>query len=805
MRFILLSTIALFIFISNMQAQNYEGFDAWKSGDLDAAKTAFENLHKSKKTRLVGAFGLGLVYSDDRYPEKDLKQAYDYATESRDMYKELSSKQKETLKENGLKYRPIKTLRDDILITVVNNAKNENTEEALNYAIQNFKLSYESRKEMYRLRNGAALDVARQKDSYEGYSKLFTDYERKEFTRYTPDISDEAELLLFESFIAEQGYDNLDKFKEAHPKSPFVRGGVMSAFIKALKENTAESLERFAEANEGSPMQTLALKKATLLRDEETRQEIKGAGKEEGWSIMKEWIEEDMDSSYWDLATRKMTEFKSKFSGNAEFDNLFEILSRPSESIKRKGLATVNTDGHEHSVCISTDSKTLYFCGDKRPGSIKGEDIFVTKFVNDKWSRPVIVKGTPTAGNEAPLSINVDGTRMLVFESGKIAFMDKTAKGWTKPVKLVAPINTYEWQSDAMITPDGRGMLWVIYTNGNSDIFYAERKGQNQWGTPVNLGSTINSKENERTPFLHADMRTLYFSSKGHNGLGELDVFMTTRLDDTWTRWSEPVNLGKDMNTTGNDWDYKITTDGSRAFFSSGVKDNLDLYEVELPERYRPGAVNIIESQVNVAPDKDQTVVVENAETGEIIGEYRPDPETGKITAVVPEGVKTNVRVTGEGILSRKTTVEAETSGNEVALPGTETDITSTVDVEVLDLDKAVEEGLTYSFPDLLFDYDSYEINSAFHGELDQIATKLVQSGTSITVAGHTDDQGADSYNIQLSQRRAEAVKKYLLSRGMSDGQIATEGFGESQPISDNSTDAGRAKNRRVEIIFAKQ
>jgi len=806
-RLVLLNALLILLFAS-ASAQNYDGFDEWERGDMISAKNAFEALYDSKKTKIVGAFGLGLIHSDERYPERDMKLAYEYVNESRDMYKELKDKQKKELTANKFKYTPIKALRDQILTTVITDAKNKNTEEDLNDVIQNFKLSFEVKKEMYRMRNTAALETAKLLNSYADFAKIYVNYERKDFTRYTPELADEIDLRLFESFVAEEGYDNLDKFKEAHSKSPFVSGSTVDKFIAASKEGKPEALEAFAEKYKGNSLADIAKKKAELMRDGTATTSIKGGSKDKtkAWEELQKWIKPQLDSAHWDVAARKMSKFEKDFTNYAPYQDLYELLNRPSDKVGARTFSSINSSADEYGICLTADNKTMYFCGDERSDGMGSEDIFVSKYKNGSWSRPKLVNDLCTKLSDAPLSVTADGTRMLVFQEGGIAYSDKKSKGWSKPVKFTAPINSHDWQADAQMTADGKGMIFVIFKNKHTDIYYAPKNGE-KWGALVNLGKNVNTSKNERTPFLHPDMRTLYFSSDGHGGLGDMDVYMVTREGDSWSSWSKPVNLGKDINTTGKDWGYKITTDGKRAFFSSGSPKQ-NLYEIDLPERYRPNAVNLITSTVDMSDNKDKKIVVQNAETGEVIGEFQADPETGEVVAVVPEGVKTTMRVEGEGVVSRPIEIEAKPVGSskessKATLPGETSETASTsVNLNAVNIEKAIEEGQTYSFPDLLFGYDSDDVNTGFYGELDQIASALNESGTSIIVAGHTDNQGSDTYNEDLSQRRAEAVKTYLVSRGIDAAKIQAIGYGESQPVSDNSTKEGQAQNRRVEIVF---
>ncbi|MGY8989453.1 MAG: vWA domain-containing protein, partial [Flavobacteriales bacterium] len=189
--------------------------------------------------------------------------------------------------------------------------------------------------------------------------------------------------------------------------------------------------------------------------------------------------------------------------------------------------------------------------------------------------------------NEATVNISSDGTTLILFREGKLLSSDKTLTGWSTPIELPYSINSGNWNSDATISSNGEALIFssvrgnsknYYITNDNnyhgdnqypSDLFVSLKDENDNWGTPFNIGDSINTIFTERSPFLHPDMKTLYFSSDGYGGLGKLDVFMSTRLfDSCWTCWSEPINLGKEINTIESDWGYKISTDGKTAYFT---------------------------------------------------------------------------------------------------------------------------------------------------------------------------------------------------------------------------------------------
>ena len=270
--------------------------------------------------------------------------------------------------------------------------------------------------------------------------------------------------------------------------------------------------------------------------------------------------------------------------------NLNSILSSPVDyTIKPTALKTLNTKGNEFSPVPTADEKRIYFCGQNRSDNLGGEDIYEATGNKGYFTLPKIETNLSSPLlNEAPVSISSDGTIMLLFQSGKLYYSVKTNSGWSEVVELDRNINNGEWQGDAMISSDGNSILFSAvrqsetfntnqisdkYYHGGlqypTDLFVSSRDANGNWSYPINLGNTINTRYCERFPFLHPDMKSLYFSSDGHGGLGKMDVFKTTRLNDTcWTCWSEPINLGKEINTSEDDAGYKISTSGDKAYFT---------------------------------------------------------------------------------------------------------------------------------------------------------------------------------------------------------------------------------------------
>jgi len=315
------------------------------------------------------------------------------------------------------------------------------------------------------------------------------------------------------------------------------------------------------------------------------------APREKAFVALQRMIAPDIQSKNFKSAINKTNAYLSFFGTKSKkLTDLIAILNAKwNNSIKINSVGNgINTSsGGEYVPVISTDDKLLYFCGKDRKDNVGGEDIFVSQKNKGIWTSAKVVPDLSSPNsNDAPLSVSSDGTTMLLFKSGKIYYSEKSASGWGEAIPFPDNINASNWQSDAMISSNGKALIFSSTKPGGfnlysdpqkihgdnlypSDIYVSLLDANNNWGDPINLGSNINTPFCDRMPFLHPDMKTLYFSSDGHGGLGKMDVFKSTRLADTcWNCWSEPTNLGIEINTTESDAGYKIATSGDKAYFS---------------------------------------------------------------------------------------------------------------------------------------------------------------------------------------------------------------------------------------------
>ena len=409
-----------------------------------------------------------------------------------------------------------------------------------------------------------------------------------------------------------------------------------------------------------------------------------------------------LDKKDWAGAAAVFTRFKPKFPGMEDrFDKIIAIINRPEEKLEIKNLGSgINSKFNEIKPAVTVGGDRLYFASDDRPDGKGNLDIYVSKYENGAWQTAKnIGDKINTREHETINGISFDGNMILIYGgfqghmgNGDNYYFEKTDKGWSTIRNFGPPVNSNSWDSDGFLTADGKAFIFTsdreggigprmtrsklaekneMYHGsyaGNSDLWISFKRG-NVWMPPINLGPKINTPYCERSPYLHPDGRTLYFSSDGHPGLGKLDVFRTVRLrEESWTEWSEPENLGKEINTSDDDWGYKVSTNGKTAFFAAqgrqGGYGQNDIYEQTLPHGATPAdEVAVLTGKIvdaNGKPIPNATIRWGNVSDSNSLesGQLRPDPETGEYKIPLPMGKVWDVYVTGEGMYPGSTLLD---------------------------------------------------------------------------------------------------------------------------------------------------
>jgi outer membrane protein OmpA-like peptidoglycan-associated protein len=487
--------------------------------------------------------------------------------------------------------------------------------------------------------------------------------------------------------------------------------------------------------------------------------------------------------------------------------------------------------GREYGPVISPDMRKLYFTGRDREDNIGGEDIYISFYTNNRWTiaKPLAGSNINTESNEYINSISLDGNILVLFGNyadgpgrGDNFFVEKTRKGYSAVIPYPEPINSKYWDADAYLTADGKAILFSsdrpggvgeykpkgIYHHGmfwgNTDIWVVTKEDDGSWSkNAINLGTVINTPYTERTPFLHPDGKTLYFSSDGHPGLGKSDVFKSVRLSDTsWTEWSEPVNLGKEINTPQEDWGYKISTDGKKAYFSTihdkGFGEE-DIFYVVLPDEIQPEKdVVTVSGKVLDESGKPVDAIIrwEDVELNKEIGVAESDPETGEYFIALPTGRHYAYYADVKGYYSIVNYLDLTASRAYEEIK---------TDMNVISVEELRKSGRVIKIENIFFDSGKWDIKEESREALKLLYRFLhANRDLMVEIHAHTDNIGSDKFNLELSEKRANSVVEYLIAMGIERERLIPIGYGEAMPVADNSTEEGRALNRRVEFRLRK-
>jgi outer membrane protein OmpA-like peptidoglycan-associated protein len=495
------------------------------------------------------------------------------------------------------------------------------------------------------------------------------------------------------------------------------------------------------------------------------------------------------------------------------------LVAGISSNIKPENLgAAVNSEFEEVFPIIAPDGKTLYFCRKFHPDNLgvrKEEDIWYSEIVEDSLTHVVSWGQAKNIGeplnNTYPnfaCGILPDGNTMLVgniyLPNGTVkegvSITQRTTTGWGTPVRQV--IQDYQVNKHLVnysLASDGKTLLMALDRNtslGGMDLFVSFLQSNGKWSSPLNLGRDVNTAGDESTVFLASDGMTLYFSSEGHNGYGSNDIFMSRRVDSTWTRWSEPQNLGPAVNSP--DWDayFSLPASGEFAYFVS-EKNSLggsDIFRIVVPEALRPRPVALISGRVIDARTKKPlggvTIRYESLTTGREIGIAHSDSLTGKFIISLPVGELYGFRAEADKYASVNENID---------LRGLQKYQELKRDLRLVQLEK----GQSVVVNNIFFETGKWELKPESDPELKRIV-ELLQRNPSmvITIAGFSDNVGTKKNNIELSRKRAEAVFRYLDGLGIDRKRVSVKGFGEDKPLNTNDSEEGRQQNRRVEFII---
>lgn len=478
----------------------------------------------------------------------------------------------------------------------------------------------------------------------------------------------------------------------------------------------------------------------------------------------------------------------------------------------------INSKYSELIPVISPDGKTLYFCRDGHPGNTGSSkdhnDIWYATFDGTNWSNAQnIGKPLNNSGHNYVIWISPDNNKIIV--NGTYTAFGETDKNG---ISLTTKNDDGSWSIPKTITitdfrNDGQYQNFTISsdlqviimacrrdgdTYGENDIYVSFRNNDGTYTKPKNIGNVVNTAKTEGTPFLAPDNTTLYFYSYGHAGYGSGDIFLTKRLDNTWLNWSKPENLGPNINS--EKWDAYYTTDakGEFAYFvsSSNSIGEEDIFKMKVQEQIKPEITVLVKGRV-IDKKTNQPLAAQifydNLTENVKFDIANSNSRTGLYQIILPAGKKYGFYAKKQGYLPLSDNLDFTnvTEYKEI-----------TRDLYLVPIEQ--EEMITLN--NIFFPKGKAELLTSSYAELDRLVEILKTNPSMvIEVQGHTNNIGDRTQLIDLSQRRANAVKDYLVKQGIDEKRIQTKGFGPDKPIATNSTEEGRQKNQRVEFKIVKK
>lgn len=501
----------------------------------------------------------------------------------------------------------------------------------------------------------------------------------------------------------------------------------------------------------------------------------------------------------------------------------------------------VNTSNPEYFPSLTVDEKTIIFTRQlhvpNTPDHVPGqEDLYIShKGPDGKWAKatplprkinhPMANQGAPSIGADGSTVVfigcqNVDGSYpegYQGFGSCDIYITKKLGNKWYAPRNLGNKINSFNWETQPSLSADGKTMYFVRGDRrvkqqammrpdlklNVGDIFVSYLNDNGEWSDPIKLPDNVNTPHKEESVFIHPDGRTLYFGSDGHPGLGGTDIFMTKLQDDG--SWSNPINLGHPINSPADEATLIVAASGRYALLGTdrpGGFGDMDIYQFNMPEKFRPDPVIYMEGIAFNAKDQEERLGAKfqlfDLESGKEVVRSQADPVTGEFLVTLPVNRDYSLIANHDGFMMftknfTLTVPENSEQAYHINVPM-----------------QPFEPGSAVRLDNIFFDFGKYTLRKESYVELDKFVTFLkANPSLKVELGGHTDTRGDAKDNQVLSENRAKAVADYLKSKGIPAKNLTFKGYGESELIisdeqieklkSEKEKEDAHQQNRRTE------
>jgi len=508
------------------------------------------------------------------------------------------------------------------------------------------------------------------------------------------------------------------------------------------------------------------------------------------------------------------------------------------QQLTSKSFFGLNSPLDEQSPVLSPDGKTLYFTIANHPQNVGGKkdkgDIWQSVLIGDQWSAPIHT-GTVLNNKDynAVGGFSADGKQMFLLghyssngdvKTQGISVSRNNGTGWSTPENISIPYFLNKNQTiSGHVNATGNVFVFAgeaFSTLGVEDIYVSVKDATGKWSEPKNLGRNINTSFQEWSPWLSEDTRYLYFSSNGRQGYGSFDVYYAQRLDDTWAKWSAPINMGAGVNSEGRELFYTPFPKQEIALFTS--TQNSDGYgDVKMYRPPKEALDSLMKKAVELPPDTvvklveivREKPITNDEKTVRVWGQVNNLNTNDPIAARINFHSESDFQVVAgpDGFFSINVPSVDEYS-IKVEAPGfvgsfEKLDI-RTFEMKELEMNfklQPVAVGATVNLKSVLFQQSTANLLDESYDELNMVVDFLkTNPNVEIELAGHTDNRGLQVHNMRLSRERVEKVKEYLTSKGIDAKRITGKGYGGIKPIADNDAEVTRRLNRRVEFTIIK-
>ncbi len=486
-------------------------------------------------------------------------------------------------------------------------------------------------------------------------------------------------------------------------------------------------------------------------------------------------------------------------------------------------LVKINSSYDEQNPVVSPDGKTLYITIANHPQNTGGKrdpgDIWISVMEESGWSVPV--HGGSTINNttfNGVAGVSRDGNELYLLSHYKtsgsapatqgISVSRKTSMGWSVPQNITIPyfinrsatLGGYWQESQSVFVFSAES-----YSTAGAEDLYVSFNRDGRWNELINLGSVINTPFQEMSPSLSADGSKLYFASNGRKGgLGSFDIYVSNRLDDSWTLWSEPVNLGAQINSEGRELYYReFSSLGFSLYTSTRNSDGYGDVRMFKDSLYSQPVVEVITPvmEVPLVAIASNAIKISGRVTNSKTGEGIPARLIFRADSVYTTN-GTNEGNYSLGLkLAKVYSIEIEAQGFVNLSERLDIQSINMSNVEMNFKLQPIEVGAVVNLKSVLFELGTTTLLDESYSELNVVVDFLKNNTrVEIELEGHTDNRGDARKNQVLSQQRVEKIKSYLVSKGINGRRIKGKGYGGSRPIATSNTEEARRLNRRVEF-----